>query len=327
MMWKFRLIYSIVILTAFIFLRNQLGIDMNYAVVYGLGVILLINITEILISDLKSTKIIGGFIGGLIFLLISFLLTKAFETFFLSDPIKLGFNFIMGYIGIFIGYRNHTLIDYLFQKWSKKDRGGKTKIIEVPKILDTSSIIDGRIYDIIMANFIESKIIIPSFVLKELQNIADSHDHFRRQKGKRGLDILKKIQEQKINDVEVINDEYAEYKTVDEKLIACTKNLKGKLVTTDYNLVKVAEIHSVVCMNINQLALALRQTLFPQDEIKITIQKEGKETGQGVGYLDDGTLVVVENGRPYIGKTVDVVVSSILQSESGRIIFVKLKQV
>jgi len=327
MMWKFRLIYSIVILTAFIFLRNQLGIDINYAVVYGLGVILLINIIEILISDLKSTKIIGGFIGGLLFLLISFLLTKAFETFFLSDPVKLGFNFIMGYIGIFIGYKNHILIDYLFQKWSRKDKGFKTKIIEIPKILDTSSIIDGRIYDIIMANFIESKIIIPSFVLKELQNIADSHDHFRRQKGKRGLDILKKIQDQKINAVEVVNDEYAEYNTVDEKLIACTKNLNGKLVTTDYNLVKVAEIHGVVCMNINQLALALRQTLFPQDEFKITIQKEGKEPGQGVGYLDDGTLVVVENGRPFIGKTVDVVVSSILQSESGRIVFVKLKNI
>ncbi|ADR19007.1 PIN/TRAM domain-containing protein [Calditerrivibrio nitroreducens] len=326
-MWKFRLIYSIVILTAFIFLRNQLGIDINYAVVYGLGVILLINIIEILISDLKSTKIIGGFIGGLLFLLISFLLTKAFETFFLSDPVKLGFNFIMGYIGIFIGYKNHILIDYLFQKWSRKDKGFKTKIIEIPKILDTSSIIDGRIYDIIMANFIESKIIIPSFVLKELQNIADSHDHFRRQKGKRGLDILKKIQDQKINAVEVVNDEYAEYNTVDEKLIACTKNLNGKLVTTDYNLVKVAEIHGVVCMNINQLALALRQTLFPQDEFKITIQKEGKEPGQGVGYLDDGTLVVVENGRPFIGKTVDVVVSSILQSESGRIVFVKLKNI
>jgi len=326
-MWKFRLIYSIVILTAFIFLRNQLGIDINYAVVYGLGVILLINIIEILISDLKSTKIIGGFIGGLLFLLISFLLTKAFETFFLSDPVKLGFNFIMGYIGIFIGYKNHILIDYLFQKWSRKDKGFKTKIIEIPKILDTSSIIDGRIYDIIMANFIESKIIIPSFVLKELQNIADSHDHFRRQKGKRGLDILKKIQDQKINAVEVVNDEYAEYNTVDEKLIACTKNLNGKLVTTDYNLVKVAEIHGVVCMNINQLALALRQTLFPQDEFKITIQKEGKEPGQGVGYLDDGTLVVVENGRPFIGKTVDVVVNSILQSESGRIVFVKLKYV
>ncbi len=325
-MWKFRLVYSIVILSAFIFLREQLGIDVNYAVVYGLGVILLINIIEILISDLKSTKILAGFIGGLIFLLISFLLTKAFETFFLSDPVKLGFNFIMGYIGIFIGYKNHGLIDYLFQKWSKKEKNFRTKILEIPKVLDTSSIIDGRIYDIIMANFIESKIVIPSFVLKELQNIADSHDHFRRQKGKRGLDILKKIQEQKINRVEVLEEEYPEYNTVDEKLIACTKHLKGKLVTTDYNLVKVAEIHGVACMNINQLALAMRQTVFPQDELKITIQKEGKEHGQGVGYLEDGTLVVVENGKQLIGKTVDLVVSSVLQTESGRIIFAKIKQ-
>ncbi|MCX8083535.1 MAG: PIN domain-containing protein [Calditerrivibrio sp.] len=324
-MWKFRLIYSIVIITAFIFLRDQLGIDINYAVVYGLGVILLINIIEILISDLKSTKILAGFIGGLIFLLISYFLTKTFETFFHNDAVKMGFNFVMGYIGIFIGYKNHFLIDYLFQKWSKKERSYKTKIIEIPKILDTSSIIDGRIYDIIMANFIESKLIIPSFVLKELQNIADSHDHFRRQKGKRGLDILKKIQEQKNNPVEVIDDDYTDAQSVDDKLIACAKQLNGKIITTDYNLIKVAEIHGIVCMNINQLALALRQNVFPQDELKITIQKEGKEYGQGVGYLDDGTLVVVENGKSLIGKTVDVIVSSVLQSESGRIIFTKIK--
>jgi len=294
-------------------------------VVYGLGVILLINIIEILVWDLKSTRVIGGFIGGLVFLLISFLLTKTFDTFFQYDPIKLGFNFIMGYIGILLGYKNHTLVDYLMQKWSRKDKPVKTKIIEIPKVLDTSSIIDGRIYDIIMANFIESKIVIPSFVLKELQNIADSHDHFRRQKGKRGLDILKKIQEQRINEVEIVDEDFPEYNSVDEKLIAYTKKIKGKLVTTDYNLVKVADIHGVACMNINQLAIALRQTVFPQDELKITIQKEGKEQGQGVGYLEDGTLVVVENGKGFIGKTVDLIVTSVLQSESGRIIFAKIK--
>lgn len=325
-MSKFRFIYSVLIITAFMALHGQLGIDMAYAIVYGLGVVLLINIIEIFISDLKSTKILSGFIGGLVFLLISYFLTKTFDTFFLNDAIKLGFNFILGYIGIFIGYKNYYLIDYLFQKWIRKDKSYRTKIIEIPKILDTSSLIDGRIYDIISSNFIESKILIPSFVLKELQNIADSHDHFRRQKGKRGLDILKRIQEQKNNEVEVVDIDFPAFNSVDDKLVEFTKQVGGKLITTDYNLIKVAEIKGIKCMNINQLALALRQTIFPQDEINIFIQKEGKEVGQGVGYLDDGTLVVIENGKSSIGKNQDIVVTSVLQSDSGRIIFGKIKQ-
>jgi len=192
-------------------------------------------------------------------------------------------------------------------------------------VLDTSTLIDGRIHDIVMSNFIESKIIVPSFVLKELQNIADSHDHFKRQKGKRGLDVLKRLQEQKINEVEIVDRDFPEFGSVDEKLIEFTKEINGKLVTTDFNLIKVAEIKGVKCMNINQLALALKQTIFPQDEIKITITKEGKEYGQGIGYLDDGTMVVVENGRQLIGETRDIVVTSVLQTESGRIIFGKVK--
>lgn len=325
-MSKFRFIYSGLIIAAFMLFHTQLSIDLAYAIVYGLGVVLLINIIEIFISDLRSTKILSGFIGGLIFLLISYFLTKTFETFFLNDAVKLGFNFIFGYIGIFIGYKNYYLIDYLFQKLIRKDKNYKTKITEIPKILDTSSLIDGRIYDIIASNFIESKILIPSFVLKELQNIADSHDHFRRQKGKRGLDILKKIQEQKNNEVEVVDIDFPTLNNVDDKLVEFTKQVGGKLVTTDYNLIKVAEIKSIKCMNINQLALALRQNIFPQDEINIFIQKEGKEPSQGVGYLDDGTLVVIENGRSLIGKNQDIVVTSILQSDSGRIIFGKIKQ-
>jgi uncharacterized protein YacL len=323
-MSKFRIIYSLIIVVAFLALHSQLGIETSYAVVYGLGVVLLISIIEIFISDLRSTKILSGFVGGIIFLLISYFFIKTFETIFINDAIKLGFNFIMGYIGVFIGYKNYYLIDNLFQKISKKEKF-RTKILEIPKVLDTSTLIDGRIYDIVMSNFIESKIIVPSFVLKELQNIADSHDHFKRQKGKRGLDVLKRLQEQKINEVEIVDRDFPEFGSVDEKLIEFTKEINGKLVTTDFNLIKVAEIKGVRCMNINQLALALKQTIFPQDEIKITITKEGKEYGQGIGYLDDGTMVVVENGRQLIGETRDIVVTSVLQTESGRIIFGKVK--
>jgi uncharacterized protein YacL len=173
--------------------------------------------------------------------------------------------------------------------------------------------------------FVEGRIVIPTFVLKELQNIADSHDHLRRQKGRRGLDVLKKLQEQKIVPVEIINEDFTNLGTVDEKLIALTKKLKGKIITTDFNLLQVAEIQEIKALNINSLALALRQNVLPGDNLHITIQKEGKEYSQGVGYLDDGTMVVVENGRSLIGSEVDVTVSSLLQTESGRIIFTKLK--
>ena len=222
-----------------------------------------------------------------------------------------------------VGYKNFSLIESFFSK--KQKRYSKTKYIIISKVIDTSTLIDGRIADIIDTGFIEGKIVIPTFVLKELQNIADSHDHLRRQKGRRGLDILKRIQEQKIVPVEISEEDFTNLGTVDEKLVFLAKQLEAKVITTDFNLLKVAEIQNVKTLNINQLAMALRQNVLPGDSLKITIQKEGKEYSQGVGYLDDGTMVVVENGRQLIGNTVDVLVTSLLQTESGRIIFTKLK--
>lgn len=321
-MWIFRIIYSLSIFGAFIFFRNQLDIDINHAVAYALGIVLAVNITELLISDLKSFKVIAGFVGGLVFLLVAYFITSVFGAVFSNESLKMGFYFVFSYLGIYIGYRNYLVLENLFSK--KNKRVTKTKYVVIPKLLDTSTIIDGRIVDIVEANFVEGKLTIPVFVLKELQNIADSHDHLRRQKGRRGLNILKRLQEQQIIPVEIIDEDF-NLGTVDDKLIALAKKIDAKVITTDFNLIKVAEIQDVNVLNINILAMAMRQNVLPGDSLKIVVQKEGKEYSQGVGYLDDGTMVVLENGRSLIGQEVDVLVSSLLQTESGRIIFVKVK--
>jgi uncharacterized protein YacL len=192
-------------------------------------------------------------------------------------------------------------------------------------VLDTSTLIDGRMADIVDTGIVEGALVIPTFVLKELQNIADSHDHLRRQKGRRGLNVLKRLQEQTILPVDINNTDFSDIGTVDEKLVALAKKLKAGIVTTDFNLLKVAEIQDIPALNINNLAMAMRQTVLPGEDFEINVVKEGKEQNQGVGYLDDGTMIVVENGRKLIGKTVKVSVTSLLQTESGRIIFTKAK--
>ncbi|KAA0259181.1 TRAM domain-containing protein [Deferribacter autotrophicus] len=322
-MWLFRFIYSAIIIVVFVFLRDKIGIDIYYAVAYALGVILAINLIETLISDLKSYKTVSALIGGIIFLILGYLIMYPLDTFITNEPVKLGFYFVVTYIGILLGYKNYTIVENLFSKISLKPV--KTKILKIPKVLDTSTLIDGRIVDVIDTGFVEGVLIIPVFVLKELQNIADSHEHLRRQKGKRGLNVLQRLKEQKKIPLIIDETDFTDVGTVDEKLVMLAKKIKGKIITTDYNLLKVAEIQNVEVLNINSLAIALRQTVLPGEELEITLVKEGKEHNQGVGYLEDGTMVVVENGKKYIGEKVKVEVTSLLQTETGRIIFTKLR--
>ncbi|BAI80470.1 conserved hypothetical protein [Deferribacter desulfuricans SSM1] len=322
-MWLFRLIYSLIIMIVFVLLRDKIGIDINYAVAYGFGVILAINILEILITDLKSFKILSGIIGGVLFLIISYLIMSPLSSFITSEPIKLAIYFVITYIGILVGYKNYTIVENLFSKISLVPV--KTKVVKIPKIIDTSTLIDGRILDIIETGFLEGELVIPTFVLKELQNIADSHEHLRRQKGKRGLSILQRLKEQKKIPVKIDETDFHNIGTVDEKLVKLAKKYKGKIITTDHNLLKVAEIQNVEVLNINSLAIALRQTVLPGEVLEITVVKEGKEHNQGVGYLEDGTMVVVENGKSLIGETVKVEITSLLQTETGRIIFARQK--
>jgi uncharacterized protein YacL len=189
------------------------------------------------------------------------------------------------------------------------------------RILDTSVIIDGRIADICETGFMDGTLVIPQFVLKELQFVADSSDSMKRNRGRRGLDILQKIQKMAGVDVMISDVDFPDVKEVDLKLIELARTLEGKIVTNDFNLNKVAQLRGVSVLNINELANSLKPVVLPGELMKVFILKEGKEYNQGVAYLDDGTMVVVDNARKMIGKTIDVVVTSVLQTTAGKMIF------
>lgn len=191
------------------------------------------------------------------------------------------------------------------------------------KILDTSVIIDGRIADIARAGFVEGTLVVPGFVLRELQYIADSADVLRRNRGRRGLDILKQMQTEGFVEIQVIDQDFEDVLEVDDKLVRLAKVMGGKVITNDFNLNKVAELHGVSVLNINELANALKPAVLPGEEMTVQVIRDGKEQGQGVAYLDDGTMVVVEGGRRYIGSEVDVTVTSVLQTSAGRMIFAR----
>jgi len=193
------------------------------------------------------------------------------------------------------------------------------------KILDTSVIIDGRVADICQTGFLDGVIVIPQFVLEELQHIADSSDALKRNRGRRGLDILNRIQKEIDIQVEMYEIDFDDIQEVDSKLIKLAKLTDGVVVTNDYNLNKVCEFQNVQVLNINDLANAVKPVVLPGEELNVQVIKDGKEYNQGVAYLDDGTMIVVEEGRNYIGKRIDVVVTSVLQTSAGRMIFAKPK--
>ncbi|WP_123054751.1 PIN/TRAM domain-containing protein [Clostridium sp. JN-1] len=207
----------------------------------------------------------------------------------------------------------------------EKDKKTKVKYKGDPKVLDTSVIIDGRIFDICQTGFVEGTLVIPNFVLAELRHIADSSDGLKRNRGRRGLDVLNKIQKELNIDVKIYEKDFPNIPEVDSKLLKLAQVLNGKVITNDYNLNKVAEFQGVPVLNINELANAVKPVVLPGEEMKIQIVKDGKESGQGVAYLDDGTMIVVEGGKKYIGQTKDVVVTSVLQTAAGRMIFARQK--
>ncbi|GAB2695627.1 PIN/TRAM domain-containing protein [Paenibacillus thermoaerophilus] len=225
------------------------------------------------------------------------------------------------------GYRlGRTKSDELTAVWpGLQTKSNDETLREDHKILDTSVIIDGRIADICKTGFIEGTLVIPEFVLEELQHIADSSDLLKRNRGRRGLDILNKIQKELDVKVLIYDGDFEECSEVDSKLVRLAKLLKGKVITNDFNLNKVCELQGVPVLNINDLANAVKPVVLPGEEILVQVIKDGKEHGQGVAYLDDGTMIVVEGGRDYIGTTVEVMVTSVLQTSAGRMIFAKPK--
>lgn len=194
------------------------------------------------------------------------------------------------------------------------------------KILDTSVIIDGRVADLCETGFLEGTFLVPQFILLELQQISDSSDSLKRARGRRGLDILNKIQKIVDVDVRIVEDDFPQVKEVDSKIVAFAKKIGAKVITNDLNLNKVAELQGVRVLNINELCNALKPVVLPGETIRVFVLKEGKEAGQGVAYLDDGTMIVVDNAKRCIGKNVDVVVTSVLQTNAGRMIFTRLKE-
>jgi uncharacterized protein YacL len=195
-----------------------------------------------------------------------------------------------------------------------------------PKVMDTSVIIDGRVADLCETGFLEGAFVVPHFILNELQHIADSSDSLKRARGRRGLDILNRIQKMPGIDVRIVDEDFPHVREVDAKLVVLAKKIGAKIITNDLNLNKVAELQGVRVLNINELCNALRPVVLPGEAIRVFVLKEGKEAGQGVAYLDDGTMIVVDNAKRCIGRNVDVVVTSVLQTTAGRMIFTRLKE-
>lgn len=235
------------------------------------------------------------------------------------DVTRLSLHLFLGYFGITIGLRYAHRFDFSATKIFTKSEERLYGSI----ILDTSVLIDGRIVEIIETGFLSGVIVIPNFVINELQTLSDSSDHLKRSKGRRGLDISKRLQRVSRCEVVLLEDDYPNIKGVDKKLLQLAKKYEATLITMDYNLNKVAELEEVPVMNINLLSQALRTVVLPGEDLSLQIIREGKEPNQGIGYLDDGTMVVVENGKSQIGKTATVTVASILQTSAGRMIFAR----
>ena len=287
--------------------------------------------TERSIQKLPATVILFGAGGAIIGLAISSMLVNVLTNIpYIGTLISVSINTVMAVLGVNIAVKKKDELMALFfnikKMGSAKDKKSKGLSKADPKVLDTSVIIDGRIFDLCQTGFVEGALVIPNFVLEELRHIADSSDALKRNRGRRGLDILNKIQKELKMEVVITEKDFPEIAEVDSKLLKLCQTIGGRVITNDYNLNKVAEFQGVPVLNINELANAIKPIVLPGEEMKIQIVKDGKESNQGVAYLDDGTMIVVEGGRKFIGEFIDVIVTSVLQTAAGRMIFAKQKE-
>jgi len=283
---------------------------------------------EARLNKMPVYDVLAGSLGLAVGLIISNLLGSAFLPIPLVGKYIPGIiSIILGYLGINVAIRKRDELFALFTSfpWLKEKNKDKTSNITQYKILDTSVIIDGRIADICSSGFIEGTLVIPRFVLEELQHIADSSDILKRNRGRRGLDILNRMQKEFGNFIQIDNRDFEDITEVDSKLIKLGQLIKGKIITNDYNLNKVAELQGVPVLNINELSNAVKPVVLPGEEMIVHVVKDGKEYGQGVAYLDDGTMIVVDGGKKHMGETIGVLVTSVLQTADGRMIFAKPK--
>jgi len=295
------------------------GVALNVAL--GVGLALLVIVFEHWLKDVAATTALGALLGGTTGLAIARTIETATTWADSHDPrvafLRSVVLLVLPYIGTVIGARKGEWLEPARLVGLFRAAGPQRRY----KVLDTSVIIDGRIADICETGFIDGALVIPQFVLKELQMVADSADALKRNRGRRGLDILQKIQKMAGVEVVISDVDFPEVREVDLKLIELARSLQGKIVTNDFNLNKVAQLRGVDVLNINQLANSLKPVVLPGEIMKVFILKEGKEYNQGVAYLDDGTMVVVDNARRMISKTIDVVVTSVLQTTAGKMIF------
>lgn len=290
------------------------------------------------VRKLSALGVVSSALGVIIGLIIANLLAVPIALIPTAGSyIAIGVNIVLAVAGLILGYhKREEIMSFIavprsaegggrghhgiLRDRSLKSYTGKAR----PKLLDTSVIIDGRIADIADSRFIEGVLVVPSFVLEELQHIADSSDVLKRNRGRRGLDILNRMQKDEALAIEIV-DKRMDDAEVDAKLIRLAQMMDATILTNDFNLNKVAELHGVDVLNINELANALKPVVLPGEEMTVHIVKDGKESGQGVAYLDDGTMVVVDGGRRHIGDSIGVMVTSVLQTSAGRMIFAKLK--
>ena len=295
------------------------------------GIIAIIDGFEKNIQNLTVTEFLFGTLGLLVGLVFATLIGVPISRIhFVIGPILF---ILIDLIGALVGIkifikRKDDILNLLtsIKKNGIRDKKNKHNEKICPKILDTSVIIDGRIFDICQTGFVEGPLVIPGFVLNELRHISDSADGLKRNRGRRGLDILNKIQKELSIETQIYEEDFPEIAEVDAKLLKLAQVLNGKVVTNDFNLNKVAEFQGVPVLNINELANAIKPVLLPGEEMKVVVMKDGKEASQGIAYLDDGTMIVVEGGRKFISEEIMVVVTSVLQTAAGRMIFAKPKE-
>lgn len=292
----------------------------------GMGASLVIIFLEIGMKRVSMRGLSSAVFGLILGLIMAKLVSDAFSLAPIAadslSVIKVTLTLVFCYLGMAIALRGKDEFNIIIPYVRLKRQDQTEELV----LLDTSVIIDGRILDILKTKFIEGKIVIPRFVLKELQQIADSTDPIKRQRGRRGLEILHTAQKEMGMSITFHDEEFPEVPEVDSKLVKLAKLLDCRILTVDYNLNRVATLQGVKVLNINELANALKPVVFPGEHMQIKLLKEGKEYNQAVGYLEDGTMVVVEDGRRHIGQELKVVVTSVLQTPAGRIIFTKIER-
>lgn len=323
--WWDQLVVRLVFATACVsagYHFHPFGLSRPAATVVGLLFSVAVFLFEIRLQRASLRRLIGAAVGSLLGIVGAYLMGLVMSRTTIPEDsrsfLDIGVLLVMTYIGLVLGARKGDMLNLqalggLF--------GNEKGTRRQPKILDTSVIIDGRVADICEAYFLEGVLVVPQFVLRELQLVADSADSMKRQRGRRGLEVLQRMQKMPNLEVEIAEDDFPQIPEVDMKLIELAKRYDAKIVTNDYNLNKVATLQGLDVLNVNQLANALKPVVLPGEAMRVFILREGKEYNQGVAYLDDGTMVVVDGGRRAINKTVDIIVTSVHQTTAGKMIF------